>query len=57
MASNTMSTWKRRVRKKSTNGRKRKARLAKRSTLSTAELFAGMGEPGKPAPKAAGKKS
>jgi hypothetical protein len=50
MASNTMSTWKKRTRRHLNMGRKRKARLATRSTLTSEELFAGFGEPGKPAP-------
>lgn len=33
-------------------GRARKNKLAQQSTLSYAELFAGFGEPGKPAEKA-----
>ena len=33
-------------------GRKRKNKLARRSTVSATELFAALGEPGKPAPKA-----
>ena len=41
MASNTKAT---RV--------KRKNKQARKSTASNAELFAGLGEPGKPAPKA-----
>jgi len=49
MASNTRSTWKRRVRKKSNNGKIRKHRDGRHSTPSAVELFAGMGEPGKPA--------
>jgi hypothetical protein len=47
MASNTRSTWKRRVRKHSNMGKKRKAKESKRSTLTSVELFAGLGEPGK----------
>jgi hypothetical protein len=45
MASNTRSTWKRRVRKHVNNGKKRKAKESKRSTLSAAELFAALGAP------------
>jgi len=48
MASNTRSTWKRRVRKHSNMGKKRKAKHSKRSTPSAADLFKGLGEPGKP---------
>jgi hypothetical protein len=47
MASNTRSTWKRRVRKHSNMGKKRKAIESKRSTLPAAVLFADLGEPGK----------
>jgi hypothetical protein len=54
MASNTRSTWKRRSRKHSNMGKKRKAIDSKRSTKPAVDLFAGLGEPGKPAP-AAGK--
>ena len=36
-------------------GRKRKNKESRRSTLSESELFAGLGEPGKPAPKTATK--
>ena len=55
MASNTMATWHKRVNKKQKAGRKRKNAEAKKSTPSYSELFAGMGEPGKPAPKSAAK--
>jgi hypothetical protein len=51
MASNTRKTWKQRSRKHANAGRKRKAAESKRSTPSTEALFAGLGEPGKPAPK------
>jgi hypothetical protein len=44
MASNTRSTWKRRVRKHVNMGKKRKAKESKRSTLSAAELFAVLGD-------------
>ena len=47
MASNTRSTWKRRVRKHSNMGKKRKAVDSKRSTPSTEKLFADLGQPGK----------
>jgi hypothetical protein len=46
MASNTRKTWKRRVRKHVNNGKKRKAKESKHSTLTSAELFAGLGAPG-----------
>lgn len=52
MASNTMATWRKRERAHYNMGRKRKNRESKRSTLSEAELFAALGEPGKPAPQA-----
>ncbi|HEY2747835.1 MAG TPA: hypothetical protein VGL86_24600 [Polyangia bacterium] len=51
MASNTMATWHKRTRTHKNTGRKRKNKEARKSTLSATELFAGMGEPGKPAPK------
>ncbi len=53
MASNTASSENRRKTRHKNMGRKRKNASAKRSTLSNAELFASLGEPGKPAPKAA----
>lgn len=52
MASNTQQTWKRRVRRKANAGRKRKNQDARHSTLSSAELFAGLGKPGEAAPAA-----
>lgn len=45
MASNTRSTWKRRVRRHTNMGKKRKAIDSKRSTPSDAKLFADLGEP------------
>ena len=51
MASNTRETWKRRLRRKAKAGRKRKNQESRHSTLSSAELFAGAGEPGQTAPK------
>jgi hypothetical protein len=53
MASNTMATWNKRTRTHKNTGRKRKNKEARHSTPSAAELFAGMGEPGQPAPKGA----
>ncbi len=53
MASNTMATWNKRERAHSNMGRKRKNQEARHSTPSAAELFAALGEPGKPAPKRA----
>jgi hypothetical protein len=55
MASNTMASWHKRTRRHKNMGRKRKNAEAKHSTPSYDELFAGLGEPGKPAPKAAAK--
>ena len=55
MASNTMASWHKRKRAHKNMGRARKNAEARHSTLSAAELFAGLGEPGKPAP--ASKKS
>ena len=51
MASNTKATSVKRKNKHEKQGRRRKNRLAKKSTASNADLFAGLGEPGKPAPK------
>jgi hypothetical protein len=53
MASNTMATWNKRTRKHKNEGRKRKNKESKHSTPSATELFAGFGEPGKPATKSA----
>jgi hypothetical protein len=55
MASNSRQTWKKRSRRHSNAGRKRKSKESRHSTLSEAELFAGLGEPGKPAGKSATK--
>jgi len=49
MASNTRSTWKRRVRRHTNMGKKRKAKDSRKSTPSATELFAGMGDPGQSA--------
>lgn len=51
MASNTKASENRRKRKHLNMGRVRKNRTAKKSTPSATELFAGMGEPGQPAPR------
>lgn len=51
MASNTKATTVKRKNKHEKAGRRRKNKQAKKSTASKAELFAGLGEPGKPAPK------
>ena len=50
MASNTMATWNKRTRTHKNTGRKRKNKEARKSTPSATELFAALGEPGKPAP-------
>ena len=55
MASNTMATWHKRTRTHKNLGRKRKNKEARHSTPSATELFAALGEPGKPAPTAAAK--
>jgi hypothetical protein len=52
VASNTKASELRRKRSHKNMGRRRKNALARKSTPSAAELFAAMGEPGKPAPKA-----
>jgi hypothetical protein len=52
MASNTAVTSRRRVRNHQKAGRARKLQESRRSTLTAVELFAALGEPGKPAPKA-----
>ena len=51
MASNTKATTVKRKNKQEKAGRRRKNKLARKSTQSTSELFAGLGEPGKPAPR------
>jgi hypothetical protein len=50
VASNSKQTKIKRKRRHRNAGRQRKNTQAKRSTLSDAELFAGCGEPGQPAP-------
>lgn len=50
MASRTKKTEIRRRRRHRNAGRARKNQQAVRSTLTEAELFAGCGEPGQPAP-------
>lgn len=57
MASATARSEARRERKHEKAGARRKKRLSKKSTLSTVELFAGLGEPGKAAPSAKAKKA
>jgi len=51
MASNTKATRVKRKNKHEKAGRRRKNRLAKKSTQSAAELFAPLGQPGQPAPR------
>ena len=51
MASNTMASSNKRARAHKNAGRKRKNKESRRSTLTSRELFAGLGEPGKPAPR------
>jgi hypothetical protein len=50
MASRTAASTVKRKNKHEKAGRRRKNRLAKKSTKSMTELFAALGEPGKPAP-------
>ena len=52
MASNTKATSVKRKNKLKAAGRKRKNTEGRHSTPSTALLFAALGAPGKPAPKA-----
>jgi hypothetical protein len=52
VASNTKASELRRKRSHKNMGRRRKNQLGRKSTPSAAELFAALGEPGKPAPKA-----
>ncbi|MCS6913459.1 MAG: hypothetical protein RMK29_19560 [Myxococcales bacterium] len=50
MASNTAITRIRRARNHKKAGRSRKKKESRKSTLSDAELFGPLGEPGQPAP-------
>jgi hypothetical protein len=50
MASNTAETERKRKNKHKSLGRKRKNAESRHSTPSSAELFAKLGEPGKPKP-------
>ncbi len=52
MASNSKKTERKRAIRHRNMGRRRKAKLSRNSTPSETELFAGCGEPGKPAPAA-----
>jgi len=51
MASNTSATRVKRKNRHQAMGRRRKNAQARKSTASAIELFAALGEPGKPAPK------
>lgn len=53
MASFSVVTKRKRARRSKNAGHARKMKLGKHSTISEKELFAALGEPGKPAPKAA----
>lgn len=53
MASATAATSKKRKNKHASAGRKRKNAQGRHSTQSNADLFASLGEPGKPAPRKA----
>ena len=55
MASNTKQTERRRAIRHRNMGKRRKAKQARRSTLTYEELFAECGEPGKPAPQSPSK--
>jgi hypothetical protein len=52
MSSLTKQLVTKRKRRDRNQNRARKAKMSRHSTLSAVELFAGFGEPGKPAPKA-----
>jgi hypothetical protein len=45
-----MATWRKRKRAHKNAGRKRKNQESRKSTPTAEELFAALGEPGKPAP-------
>ncbi|HEU0034448.1 MAG TPA: hypothetical protein VFQ53_27685 [Kofleriaceae bacterium] len=51
MASRTAATRVKRKNKHEKAGRRRKNKLAKKSTQANTELFAALGEPGQPAPR------
>ena len=51
MASRTAATRVKRKNKHEKAGRRRKNKQARKSTASATELFANLGEPGKPAPR------
>ena len=50
MASATKATWNKRDRNHGNAGRRRKAKESRKSTPSSGELFAALGEPGSKAP-------
>lgn len=52
MASNTSASENKRKRSHKNGGRRRKNTTGRKSTKSVAELFAGFGAPGQPAPAA-----
>jgi len=51
MASRTSATRVKRKNKHEKAGRRRKNKLARKSTQSAVELFAALGQPGQPAPR------
>ena len=51
MASHSVVTKRKRALRTKNAGHARKAKLGRHSTISEKELFAALGEPGKPAPK------
>ncbi len=51
MASRTAASSVKRKNKHQKAGRRRKNRLARKSTQSVVELFAALGDPGQPAPR------
>ena len=51
MASRTAASSVKRKNKHQKAGRRRKNKLARKSTATSHELFAALGEPGQPAPK------
>jgi hypothetical protein len=53
MASFSKRTERKRSRRHKNAGHARKVKLSRKSTPTNQELFAALGEPGKPAPKAA----
>jgi hypothetical protein len=55
MASRTTATRVKRKNRHQAMGRRRKNKQGRKSTVSSTELFAALGEPGKPAPKLASK--